>query len=792
MTARAGAAPLLSVFAWLAPVAASLAFVPLLDDNGYVLTAALLAAGPLAAALLLRLLAAPAGVVLLGQAVVVVAWTTWLEFAGTALGGVVPTGATLDALAGLLGSGVQTANAYAAPAPATDGLVFLVALSVLLCYLAVDALGVGLGRVPLTGLPLLALYTVPAALAPAGVPAMAFLPGGAAFLLLLGYDERERLAHWGRQISTITGSRSEQEQRRLNTGAMNASATRVGAVALGSAAILPLFIPVLPEGLFEGGPGGGDGGGEVQVTNPIVDLRRDLVQRSHDEAMLVRTRNGEVSYFRLAALDEFDGERWKFSDRDVDTKFDLSGGLTVAPGLSTKVATRTERFHVDVSTQFHSDWLPVPYAPTRVDVGGEWRYDPDTLDIVAGTEDEDAAGRTYRVDAVQALPTFDQLANAGSAPASVISRYTDVPDTVPDQVRQRAEQITAQGGSGFERAVLLQNWFRFEGGFRYSLQVPQGHSGGDILSFLNNKVGYCEQYAAAMALMARELDIPSRVAVGFLSASPVEDSLLLDRAGERTPPRTYRYTFADMHAWPELYFEGAGWVRFEPTPAARVGAQAPPWTTGDNPVPEPQVPSSVPSELPAGPQPTAPPGGLDPGNGAGGSAAADSTSPWWFAGAAVLLLALLTPAVTRVAMRRRRLSAAGGPVQRAEAVWAELRDAMRDLGYDWPVDTPRRAAGRLLPLVRRREAAESALRRLALTVERARFARVPGDATTLEHDLRLVVEALKARESRLDRVRAALVPRSLRGTYRRQNRLETQRFRNLSLDGDASALQAAP
>jgi transglutaminase-like putative cysteine protease len=662
---------------------------------------------------------------------------------------------------------------------------------VLFCYLVVDTVGIGLGRVPLTGLPLLGLYTVPAALAPDGVPAMAFLPGAAAFLLLLAYDERERLAHWGRQISSITGISSEHEQRRLNAGAMNAAAYRVGAVALGSAAVLPLFIPVLPEGWL-GGPGSGDGSGRLQVTNPIVDLRRELVQRSQDLAMLVRTRSGDVSYFRLAALDEFDGERWKFSDRDVASKFDLRAGLVAPPGLDAKVSTRTERFQVEVSPEFSSDWLPVPYAPARVDVDGVWRYDPLTLDIFAGTEDEDAAGRSYAVTAVEALPTFNQLDNAGGAPSTVSGRYTAVPGTVPDEVRERAERVTAAGGSRFQRAVLLQNWFRFAGGFRYSLAVPEGHSGDDILSFLNNKVGYCEQFAAAMAVMARELDIPARVAVGFLSASPVQDSLPATESGVGTGgEQTYRYTFADLHAWPELFFEGAGWVRFEPTPPVR--APAPPYTAGDPTDPEQQLfPPEEPREFPNQAGGPTTPRGLTPGVGAGGPAPDTSRSPAWYVAGALLPLTLLVPAAVRIGLRRRRLSAAGDSVQRAEAVWEELRDAMCDLGYDWPVDTPRRTAARMLPLLRRREAAESALRRLALTVERARFARVPAEGTTLEHDLRLVVEVLKARESRWDRVKAVLAPRSLRGAYRRQNRLETQRFRSLTLDGDASALQAAP
>jgi transglutaminase-like putative cysteine protease len=787
MTTTSRVPPMLSVFCWLAPVACSLSFAPLLDGNGYVGAAAWLALGPLLAALGLRWLGASEPWVFLGQLVGLAWWATIMFFSETTVGGVLPTAETLVALSDELATGVETANAYAPPAPATSGLVLMIAVAVTVCYLVVDALGIGLRRVPLTGLPLLALYTVPAALAPDGVPTMAFLPGAAAFVLLLGYDERERLGHWGRQLGTISGLWSDDDQRRLNTGAMTASATRVGAVALGSAAILPLFVPVFPEGLLGSGPGSGDGPGQVQVTNPIVDLRRDLVERSDDVAMLIGTRSGGASYFRLAALDEFDGEKWKFSDRDVDGKFDLRGGLSAPPGIARNVRTRSERYLVEVSSQFSSDWLPVPYAPSQVQVGGEWRYDPATLDIVAGTDEENAAGRSYNVSSLTVVPTFEQLDTAGGAPNSVSGRYTEVPDAVPSQVREMAERITARGGSRFQRAVLLQNWFRFEGGFRYSLQAPDGHSGDDILSFLNNKVGYCEQFAASMAVMARELDIPARVAVGFLNAHPVRD-----RGNAPGSVELYEYTFADMHAWPELYFEGAGWVRFEPTPATRSGAEAPTYTAGDTATEE-QLPTNQPTLAPAIPTPAGPDPRLDPGAVAPGSALDEGTSPWWFVAGALMVVTLLVPAVTRVVLRRRRLAVVGGdPVQQAEAVWTELRDSMRDLGYDWPVDTPRRAAARVLPLVRRREGAESALRRLTLTVERARFAREPSDGSTLRHDLALIVDTLKARESKWDLFKAALMPRSLRSAYRRANRQETQRFRSLTLDADASALQSVP
>ena len=73
-----------------------------------------------------------------------------------------------------------------------------------------------------------------------------------------------------------------------------------------------------------------------------------------------------------------------------------------------------------------------------------------------------------------------------------------------------------------------------------------------------DRVGYCEQYAAAMAVMARSLGIPTRVAVGFRSAV---------RSGDE-----YVYRSHQMHSWPEIYFPHTGWLPFEPTPGAAGGA----------------------------------------------------------------------------------------------------------------------------------------------------------------------------------------------------------------------------
>ena len=85
------------------------------------------------------------------------------------------------------------------------------------------------------------------------------------------------------------------------------------------------------------------------------------------------------------------------------------------------------------------------------------------------------------------------------------------------------------------------------------------------------KQGYCVQFATAMIMMARSAGIPARMAIGFLPGSATQG--------------VWTVTAADAHAWPELYLDGIGWTRFEPTPAVRSGA--PPVYASDLPVGDP-------------------------------------------------------------------------------------------------------------------------------------------------------------------------------------------------------------
>ncbi|HET7328368.1 MAG TPA: DUF3488 and transglutaminase-like domain-containing protein [Nocardioidaceae bacterium] len=768
----------IAALAWLTTLACALAFNPLIEGSGYLVTAALVTAVPMLAGGGLRAARVPGWLVLVGQLAALLVWITALYADGAALG-FLPTPAAADSIRLLLESGLQTAQTQAPPAPADTGLVLLTVLGIAACHMLVDWFAATLHRVPLTGLPLLALYTVPAAISADGVPTLAFVVAAAGFVMLLASDERSRLGQWGRHL-THAGV-TMQTQRRVTDKTLGAAAQRVGVLAIGVAALVPLLLPSFPDGAFGRGDGDGPGdGGTVNVSNPIVDIRRELRELSNEPAMTVRTTGPAPEYFRLAALDEFDGRRWQFSPRRLDTQFEVDQQLAPPPGLDPQIPTRRQSFEVDVTETFRSDWLPAPYAPSAVQVNGDWRYSPETMDIISADDDLTTAGLSYRLTSVFAQPSSNDLATSTGIAARITATYTDLPEDLPEQVGDLTDSITGVA-TRYEKAVALQEWFREPGRFVYTLEQPSGHSSSALVDFLiRDRRGYCEQFAAAMAVMARHEGIPARVAVGFLRGTQVGED-------------EYQFTYADMHAWPELYFEGAGWVRFEPTPAAREGSVAPGYSTGDldeestDPTAEPTESTDPTAE------PNLPERELDPGAAptTGGDDAGGGSGPVGIAAAAVLVLAAALPALLRALVRRRRWSRAGSSRELAEAAWAELRDTVIDLRRTWPATTtPRRTAALLQAKLAHSAAAEAALHRLALAVERARFARTPAAAESLRDDLGRVEEALRSQESRMDRLRARVLPRSLRAGYGRWNARRS--VRSQTRDDDASALPSAP
>lgn len=214
-----------------------------------------------------------------------------------------------------------------------------------------------------------------------------------------------------------------------------------------------------------------------------------------------------------------------------------------------------------------------------------------------------AVNDTYQVGGLVSNASGADLKLAGTDyPAYVADRYLQLPTTVTGRTRDLARQLVANAGATtpFDMAEVIQNDLRSR--IAYTENPPEPPSNQDVVDYVlfETKVGYCEYYASAMAVMLRTLDVPARVVTGFFP--PDYDAA---RGG-------YIYKEENAHVWVEAYFPGYGWIPFEPTSnrtAPSFGDDEPSSSPSPSPTPTPaETPeTSASSGLspPASPSPAA-------------------------------------------------------------------------------------------------------------------------------------------------------------------------------------------
>lgn len=604
----------------------------------------------------------------------------------------------------------------APPAPVAGGVLAIVLCGAGLAFVLADVVARTLGRPAVAGLVLLAVLAVPISVAAtqmhltgaarAGVDPWLFALVALGWLAQLVLAEGDRLARWGQDVDTDDSGR----------GSVPAPASRsllgslaVGGTATALALVVPLAIPTAQVDFS--GFGGGAGDGHVTVTNPLVDVRRNLQQGADIPLVTVTTPDPNPSYLRLAVLTRFTSTQWSAGDRSIPQDQTAHGSVPIA-GLSSDVRGLQFRYRISVATTFESRWLPTPAPITEIEAGGDWRYDVQTDDFLAATRGLNTAGISYSATRLQARLTASELDKSEVGIGQLPASDTEVPDDLPKIVGQEAKQVTRDASTPFEEAVALQDWFRTTGDFTYSTSTDLGSGSTDLGTFLGtgegSRTGYCQQFAAAMAAMARTLGIPARVAVGFLTPS-------------KGPGETYVYSSHDMHAWPELYFEGVGWIRFEPTPTT--GTDVP--TYAHDPAGPTTSPTTAPStDASTGPRVRSnakpkPDAAEDDEQGTADRGDGDHHVIGWIVGVLILALLLALAALPREVRRRRRRTRLRGS---AEDAWAEVRDTAIDLGIPWADGVSPRATRQPLGRYLGTHEGHVALDRLVDALERERYA----------------------------------------------------------------------
>ena len=347
-----------------------------------------------------------------------------------------------------------------------------------------------------------------------------------------------------------------------------------GAVSLAifaGAALLFLFIPRIGFGLFFSKArstvnmaGFSDG---VRLGGHGVIKDDDTVVMRVEVSAPFSGREAPYLHWRGVAFDQYSRGEWRRSSRAPATakRVSVYGGMVTHSLLYDVSRARDEsvadRIQGAVRQEVYLE--PLGYdvlfgasMPAAFRVASSYRERPRDE-----RNDEIRRGHTtgikYTVYSHPEPPPADQLRRAPKLLPAGYEVYLQLPDEITPRVHELARELTRGAVTDYDKAVAIQTYLHRN--LTYTLQMvsPQGREPIDFFLFERRR-GHCEYFSSAMAVMLRAVDVPARNVNGFLGGEWNEyDDYIAVRAG-------------DAHSWVEVYFSGAGWVTFDPTPAATV------------------------------------------------------------------------------------------------------------------------------------------------------------------------------------------------------------------------------
>jgi len=391
--------------------------------------------------------------------------------------------------------------------------------------------------------------------------------------------------------------------------------------------------------------------------NPLIRLSGWALQ---PDQKLLEVRVGRETRIRLAVLSDYDGVTWRV-------------GATYRPAGRTLPEVPGQIAREPVPQEIKIDGLRGKLLPAvataRQIAGARVAFDQATGTMIR--PEGLSPGLTYQVLSQQDKLDLEALPAAEVPDATTMARYLALGKGIPEDMQLLAQQLGSANGAPYPRALAIEAYLAEH--YRLDRQAPSGHAYPNLAFFLFKSVaaggqkGTSEQFAAAYAVLARLLGLPSRVIVGFNV-----------KAG------TQILTAGDAFAWPEVYFRGVGWVSFNPMPQ---GNNPRPPEQEFKPKPDTSSEPPPPSEAPVPTVEPATPPGAEATNGSGGADTRGIAYLIAAGGGGQILLAIavavLLVLIGRSRLRRRRLDE-GDPSSRVKGAWLEVSDALRLAGRRAP------------------------------------------------------------------------------------------------------------
>jgi len=267
-------------------------------------------------------------------------------------------------------------------------------------------------------------------------------------------------------------------------------------------------------------------------------------------------------YWRAVVYDKYTGSGWVNTDDETLSLNANSSSLSLPQFELRREVTQTIR-----PLQSGMNLLFAASQPVRTSlpVKIELSYGPSSVAASQGPSSPAAhisivysrsrlkKNQLYTVVSSVAWADVESLRSAGTDyPTWVTARYLQLPPTLTDRVHALAEEITKDYDNAFDKVTALEGYLRTMPYNELISAPPPGRDGVDYFLF-DSREGYCDYYASALAVMARAVGIPARLASGYT------------RGEYHSESDVYRVRASDAHTWVEIYFPRYGWVEFEPT-----------------------------------------------------------------------------------------------------------------------------------------------------------------------------------------------------------------------------------
>jgi hypothetical protein len=334
--------------------------------------------------------------------------------------------------------------------------------------------------------------------------------------------------------------------------------------------ISPKFAPIWPDPVpylkAAGNKGGEDGVGKgVAKVGYGTDDSRLGGSFIGDDSVVFRAEAAEKNYWKVETKDHYTGKGWIPSESTLSR----IGGEDLIPvsSIPSNVETRDENASLFMFMDY--DHLIYPAGIQRVLFQRNYILEIDSIkekvSILNGFDSApiapDSYSVEYKVPKYQATELRETVAaDPNQIDAEFLARYTQLPDNLPDRVKELAESITEKETNWFDKAKAVERHFGGSG-FSYSqsdVAVP-GENDDYVDQFLfETKLGYCDNFSTSMAVLLRSIGIPTRWVKGYTGGEFLKYS-------EDNSKQIYEITNNNAHSWVEVYFPNQGWVPFEPT-----------------------------------------------------------------------------------------------------------------------------------------------------------------------------------------------------------------------------------